>query len=153
MDNIFDKLVSMVDEFDLATMFPSLDSVVGWAVAIARIFLLAAPVAMLILGLRYRYAPAEKANYSTGYRFFYGMGSTRAWQYTQRLAGVIWTILGAALSVLLLIISLFFGLMDPMTMAGVVIWCMVIELGLVAGSCVYINMQVKKKYDKDGNER
>ena len=153
MGNIIDKLVSLVDEFDLAAVFPELDSVIGWAVTIARIFVLAAPLTMLILGLRYRYLPPKEANYETGYRFLFGMNSPRAWQYTQQLAGGIWTLLGGGMLVVVLILSLFFGGMEPMNMASTALWCVGLELVLIVVSCIMINHNVKKKFDKDGNLR
>ena len=153
MGDLIDKLVALVDNFDLSSVFPAMDTVIGWAVFFARICVLAAPVVMLILGLRYRYTPAAQANYETGYRFFFGMGSKAAWQYTQRLAGVIWTLLGGGLALIMLILSLFFGGMNPMSMATTVLWCIGIQLVLIAGSCVVINVQVSKKFNKDGSVR
>ena len=153
MGDFIDKLVGLVDEFDLASVFPPMDTVVGWATFFGWLCMLAAPVTMLILGLRYRYSPAEKANYETGYRFFFGMGSSAAWRYTQRLAGVVWTLLGGGLLVIMLLICLFFGMMNPMTMATVILWCVGIQLVLMIGSCVAINILVSKQFDKDGKPR
>lgn len=153
MGNLIDSLVTMVDDFDLASVFPALDTVVGWAVFLARICILVAPVVMLVLGLRYRYMPPAEANHNAGYRFFFGMGSDAAWQYTQRLAGIIWTLLGGGLAVIMLILCLFLGAMSPMAMASTVLWCVGIQLVLMAGSCVAINVMVSKKFDKNGKVR
>ena len=153
MGNLIDSLVALVDDFDLASVFPALDTVVGWVVFLARICILAAPVVMLVLGLRYRFMPPAEANHNAGYRFFFGMGSDAAWQYTQRLAGIIWTLLGGGLVAIMLILSLFLGGMNPMTMASTVLWCVGIQLVLIAGSCIAINVVVSKKFDKNGNTR
>ena len=153
MENIIDQLVALVDNFDLAALFPKMDSVIGWAAAVARLCILAAPLIMLGLGLWYRFAPPKKANHAVGYRFYYGMGSQQAWRYTQQLAGRIWTILGGALAVIMLIISLFFGAMDAMDMASTAVACIIWEVVLIVASCVAINVLVSKKFDKDGNPR
>lgn len=148
MGNIIDNLVSLVDEVDIATLFPPLDSVIGWAVAIARLFVLAAPLTMLILGLCYRYLPPKEANYETGYRFYFGMKNPETWQFTQHFAGVVWTLLGGIMLAIVLILSLFFGTMQPMAMANTALWCVGIELVLILVSCYVINNKVKKKFGK-----
>lgn len=153
MGNFIDQVVALVDEFDLASIFPPMDTVIGWVTLLAWLCTLAAPVTMLILGLRYRYAPPEKANYNSGYRFFFGMGSPEAWKYTQQLAGVVWTLLGGGLVVIALILCLFFGIMNPMTMVTTVLWCVVIQLVLIVASCVVINKKVADRFDKDGRPK
>ena len=153
MGSFIDQVVALVDEFDLASVFPPMDTVIGWVTLLAWLCALAAPVVMLILGLRYRYAPAEKANYKSGYRFFLAMGSPEAWHYTQRLAGIVWTLLGGAMAAIMLIICLFFGLMNPMTMVSVVLWSVGIQLLLIVASCVVINKMVADHYAQDGNPK
>ena len=144
--SIIEKLVGLVDSFDLATVFPALDSVLGWAVVLARIFVLAAPVTMLVLGLRYRYLPPKEANYEKGYRFRFAMKNPDAWSFTQQTAGVIWTLLGGGMLAVVLILSLFFGMMKPMAMANMALWCVILEVVLIVLSCFLINSKVKKKF-------
>ncbi len=146
--SIIDKLVAAVDAFDLASVFPALDSVLGWAVAIARICVLAAPVTLLILGLRYRYMPSKEINYESGYRFRFAMNNPRAWEFTQQTAGVVWTLLGGGMLAIVLILSLFFGIMKPMAMANTALWCVIFEVVLIVFSCFVINSKVKKKFSK-----
>lgn len=153
MGNFIDQVVALVDEFNLASVFPAMDTVIGWVTLLAWLCALAAPVTMLILGLRYRYAPPEKANYKSGYRFFYGMGSPEAWKYTQQLAGVVWTLLGGGMAAIMLLLCLFFGLMNPITMVSVVLWSVAIQLVLIIASCVVINKKVADRFDKDGNAK
>lgn len=153
MGNIIDQVVALVDDFELASIFPALDTVIGWVTLFAWLCALAAPVTMLVLGLRYRYSPPEKANYRSGYRFFFGMGSQEAWKYTQQLAGVVWTLLGGGMTVIMLIVCLFFGLMNPVTMVSVVLWSVGIQLVLIVTGCVVINKKVADRFDKDGNPK
>lgn len=153
MGNLIDKLVALVDNIDLASLFPAMDTVVGWITLIARICILAAPLVMLVLGLRYRFMPPAEANYKAGYRFFFGMGSDTAWRYTQRLAGIVWTVLGAVMALGMLVVCLFFGGMDPVKMVKTVLVCLGVQLVLIAGSCLVINAVVGRKFHKDGTPR
>lgn len=153
MGDLIDKLVTLVDDIDLASLFPAMDTVLGWTTLIARICILAAPLVMLVLGLRYRFLPPAEANYKTGYRFFFGMGSDHAWLYTQRLAGIVWTVLGAVMTLAMLVAGLLFGKMDPMAAANAVLICVGIQLALIVVSCLVINIVVSVKFDKDGNPR
>ena len=73
-----DKLAEDVAEFDVLKFLPKLDTVLGWVDLIARVAILAAPVAILILGLMYYLKPPEEANHQFGYRFYWGMGSIQA---------------------------------------------------------------------------
>jgi len=150
---LIDDLVKLVDEFDPAALMPDLNSVVGWIEAAARLFVMVAPLILLGLGLWYLFAPPKEANHVAGYRFYFGMGSVEAWQYTQRLAGLGWTGLGAVLTLIMGIISLTFHGKDPAAMIGTALGCVICELVLIAGCCVAIDVLVGLRYDKDGNRR
>lgn len=148
-----DQLAEDVAEFDVLKFLPKLDSVLGWVDLIARVAVLAAPVAILILGLMYYLSPPKEANHQFGYRFYWGMGSVQAWQFTQRLAGTVWTVLGGVLTAIMLIISLIFGGLNTMDMANTAMVCVVWELVLIGLSCVFINVVVAKRYDRKGEVR
>lgn len=151
--SLIDDLVKLVDEVDPAALMPDLNSVVGWVEAAARLFVLAAPLILLGLGLWYLLAPPKEANHVAGYRFYFGMGSVEAWQYTQRLAGFGWTGLGGLLTLIMGIISLTFHGKDPVSMIGTAVGCVIWELVLIAICCVVIDVLVGLRYDKNGNRR
>lgn len=50
----------------------------------------AGPVLFLLMGAYYLYLAPKEANHKAGYRTFFGMGSVNAWNYTQKIAGMVW---------------------------------------------------------------
>jgi len=137
-------------ELNLEALIPDLSTVMGWIELAFRVAVMAGPILLLGFGLMYLLAPPKEANFSVGYRFWRGMASLEAWTYTQRIAGLVWTVLGAALTVILSIVCAFFRGMGPMNMAWAAVICIVIELVLVAAACIAINVKVSQKFDKDG---
>lgn len=138
------------NELNLGALVPSIGTVVGLIEFVLWLLVLAGPLMLLGFGLLYRYRPPAEANYSLGYRFWWGMASLEAWRYTQRLAGIIWTILGGALTVIMLVVCIILQCNDTMTLAIGAAICVGIELLLTAAACITINVLVMKKYDKDG---
>ena len=93
-----DFLKSFISDFDLMSILPDLADVMEWIVKGVNIALIIGPVLLAILGLWYLLLPTREANHFVGYRFFWGMGSVKSWKFTQRLAGLVWIILGAYLA-------------------------------------------------------
>ena len=148
-----DKLAQLVTDFDMANFIPELDSVIGWVKFSAQLAVLAGPLLLLILGAVYYFIPPKEANHSLGYRFYWGMGSVEAWQFTQKIAGISWMGLGLVLTVIMLLISGGYrGMETPAIVesAGV---CLVWELVLIALLCIAIDVVVALRFDKDGNVR
>lgn len=148
-----DKLAEDVAEFDVVKFLPKLDSVIGLIELAAKLAVLAGPVLILVLGLIYYFSPPKEANHKFGYRFYWGMGSVEAWQFTQRLAGVVWSGLGAVLTLIMLLISIGFRGLDGLEMAGAALSCVLWELALIGVACIAINVIVGLRFDKEGNVR
>lgn len=144
---------SAASEMNLGALLPSLETFLGWIELILRIVVMAGPLLLLGFGLLYLLAPPKEANYGIGYRFWRGMSSLEAWTYTQRLAGVVWSILGGVLTVVMAIICSFFRSMDTADMAIWALVCVLCELLIAGVACVIINLTVMRKYDKDGYAR
>ena len=140
-------------ELNLGALLPNIGTVVGLIELLLWLAILAGPLTMLGFGLLYRYKPPKEANYGIGYRFWWGMASLDAWKYTQRLAGIIWTLLGGALSVIMLIVCIILQVQGTMTLAVGAVICLLCELVLVAAACITINIIVMRKFDKEGYSR
>lgn len=148
-----DDILSLLQDFDLAKFLPAPESFVRDVELFMRVAVMAGPLVLLGLGLWYYLAPPKEANYSVGFRTYWGMGSVEAWQFTQKLAGMYYSVLGTALTVIMSLICNGFRAMNPMTMANVAIICVVIECILILGIWAYIKVKVKKTFDKEGNRR
>ena len=148
-----DKLAELITEFDMENFMPNLDSVIGWVELLARIAVMAGPLLVLIFGLIYFFIPPKEANHSLGYRFYWGMGSIRAWRFTQKIAGLAWMAIGLLLSIIMFIVCNAFRGMDTPQLLSAAITCLFWELGVIAVVCIAIDVVVLLRYDRKGNVR
>lgn len=146
----FEALKVLFEDFDVAAFLPELETAIGWIEMILRIAVMAGPLLLLLFGLIYLLVPPKEANYALGYRFWWGMASLEAWQYTQKIAGRVWSAMGVGLTVILAFICNAFRRMDPMVMVWTAFGCLIAELVLIGGAGIAINAVVMKRYDRDG---
>ena len=140
-------------DFDIGSMLPSLESLLGKLDLLLRILVMAGPLALLGLGLYYFLAPPQEANHSAGYRFRYGMSKVKVWRFMQKLAGMVYSGVGLVLTIVMALICVGFGNMQAMDMVWSAVWCIVWELGIVAIATAAINITVIALYDSEGNSR
>ena len=144
---------ALMDGFDPASLLPNLDSTLDKLLPIARIAVMVGPVAMLIMGLVYLFLSPKEANYYLGYRCYYGMGSVEAWQFTQRLAGIVWGALGLVMSIVMLVISSGFGQLETMALLWRAVYCAAAEGILALAAWIGVNATVTARFDKRGDLR
>ncbi len=149
----FEDIKVLMDNFDPAALLPDLGTVVGKVEFLARLAVVAGPIVLLIMGVLYFLAAPKEANYHFGYRCYFGMGSVEAWRFTQRLAGLVWAALGLVLTIVMLVISTGFKGQPIMDTIGSGLTCLLWQLGLVALSCLAINLAVLVRYDRNGYRR
>lgn len=143
----------LMDNFDPASLLPDLTNVVGVVELIVRVAMLAGPVVLLVMGLLYFLVSPKEANYHFGYRCFYGMGSVQAWQFCQKLAGIVWAALGLILTVTMLLLSGGLSAMPIMDAIVFGIRCLVWEIGIAVVSILAINLVLAIRYDRRGERR
>ena len=148
-----DDLKTLMDEFEPGTLLPELDTVLGKLEFVLRIAVMIGPIVLLALGLAYFFLSPKEANHYFGYRCYFGMGSVDAWRFTQRLAGIVWGVLGLGLTVVMLLTSGGFRGMEMMPMVERAVGCVLWEAGLVLASWVTINIIVMLRFDAKGNLR
>ena len=141
---------SAANEMNLGALLPSIGFVLVMLRLAAGLLILAGPLTMLAFGLLYTYKPPKEANYSLGYRCWWGMASLESWTYTQKVAGKIFMYLGAGLSALMLIMCIVLLFLDMMAVMIAATVCLGLELLLLCAACVVINVLVIRKFDKDG---
>ena len=148
-----EDLKSLMDAFDPASLLPELTNVLDVIIKAVRLATLVGPVVLLVFGLGYLIFAPKEANYYFGYRCTFGMGSVEAWRFTQRLAGIVWSVLGLALTVSMAVLTgdlLEMEVYDAIWEAvKYVLW----EVGLVAVACIVINTVVMTKFTFDGDYR
>ena len=146
-------MLTGTEDFDFSGLIPPLDTVMGWIELALRVAVMAGPLLMLGFGLLFLLAPPKEANYGVGFRCWWGMASLESWQFTQRIAGMVWAGLGAVLTIVMALIGNGFRDMDPVDMAQRAGICVICELVLVVIAWVAINVIVIKNFDKDGYRR
>jgi uncharacterized membrane protein len=134
-------------------LIPSLDSLLGKLDLLSRILVMAGPLALLGLGLYYFLLPPKEANHSAGYRFRYGMRKIKVWLFMQRIAGMVYSLVGLVLTIVMAIICIRFGSMGAEEMLWSAVKCILWELGVIAVATLGINVTVVVFYDSEGNSR
>ena len=147
------KITELMDNLDLSKFVPELGnlmdksrSIAGWAVMIG-------PLLLLILGLIYYFKAPKEANHKFGFRTYFGMGSVEAWQYTQRLAGLVLGGLGIVLTVVMGIVCLTFGGKDTLQLLDTAAVCLIWEVALTFAAWLAVSICAAVRYDKEGNRR
>lgn len=153
IDSLKETLKSLMNNFDLADYMPQLDTLDGKVELLLRVAVMVGPLVLLGMGLVYFLAAPGEANYHLGYRCYYGMGSVEAWQFTQRLAGIVWSVLGLVLTVVMALIVGGYRDMQMDAMISSAVKCLLWELGLTAVSVLGINVTAMVLFDARGRRR
>ena len=148
-----DFIKSLLSDFDISSLLPKLDSLLSKVELLARIVVMAGPVILLVLGLWYLLLPPKEANYAVGYRFFWGMSSVESWQFTQLVAGIVWSVLGMMLSLVMYLLSGGFRNKPLMDIVWKCVEYVFWEMGLLAVSCLIINLTVVFTFNSKGDRR
>lgn len=148
-----ESLKEIMDAFDPAALLPQLDTVFGKVELVCRIAVMVGPIVLLLMGLVYLFLTPKEANHYIGYRCYYGMGSVQAWRFTQRLAGLVFGVLGLVLTVTMLLITNGFSGMEVMDMVWKAVTCLIWETVLTVIATLAINLTALFKFDRNGEFR
>lgn len=148
-----DTVKHLLDGVDPATLLPDVSTVVGKVQLVCTLAILVAPLVMLVLGIAYLFFAPKEANYYFGYRTAFGMGSVSAWRRTQRLAGLVFSILGLLLTVVMLLVSLTLPSRAPMDMVWLAVKCLLWQGALALLSKATINGLTMLHYNYRGTKR
>ena len=136
-----------------APVVPDAGTLLDKVVPIVKILVIAGPVIMLILGLLYLFAAPKEANHHFGYRCYFGMGSEHAWRFTQRIAGITWVVLGAVMTLAMLIVTARFPGQDLLEMLTTAVICVVVEALVLLLASLVIRTIVAARYNRHGDRR
>ena len=123
-----ETITGLLDGFDFTKFLPKLGQLISslrfWTVVLMYV----GPLMLLGVGLWYYLRPEPEPNNKRGFRIRAAMGSLEAWQFTQKLAGVIWTLVGGASAAISILISLLcIGASTMSLVSAAVIWVSLAE--------------------------
>ena len=147
------EIITKLFDVDFAAFVPELPVLLGFVRGFLVLALLAGPIAMVVLGALYLFKPTPEANYRFGFRTYFGMGSVEAWRFAQKMAGLVYGVLGVLLLIAMLIVMLFFIGKDLMQIAGICLVVLPIQAVLVLIARSVVAILAGKYFDKDGNRR
>ena len=153
MNFSIDSIKEMMDGFDPAALLPQIDSIVDWVKLICRLAVMVGPIVLVLAGLSYLLLAPKEANYYFGYRTAFGMGSVAAWRHTQKVAGWMFAGVGLVLTVIMLMVCVTFGGLEPMTAVWRAAQCMIAEAVIALIVVLSINSVAAFTYDYKGNKR
>lgn len=148
-----ENIKDMMDGMDLGALFPPIHSILDLVPVLVRLSLLAGPFVLLGLGLYYFLGAPKEANYRSGYRCHWGMGSVEAWAFTQKLAGSVFSLVGLALVIAMAILAASLAqrsLMDQLLQSLVYL---AVQAGVILVLRLGVNLTVALRYDAKGNRR
>ncbi len=147
------SIKDMMDAFDPAALLPDLQEIFGSLAQVCRVAVMIGPIVLLALGLAYLFLSPREANHYFGYRCYFGMGSVNAWRFTQRMAGVVLTVLGLSLSIVMFTLSAGFASMDVTQMVWKALECLIWQAALAFLANLSINLTAAFRFDRKGEYR
>lgn len=153
MELDMDFLKTLISDFDLMAMLPDLADLMDWIVKGVNVALIIGPVVLAVMGLWYLLLPSREANHVVGYRFFWGMGSVKSWKFTQRLAGLVWLIMGVRMAREAYERSAQLEALETIELMYTAIETIISQVGTVIISCVIINAVIFLLFNFKGNYR
>jgi uncharacterized membrane protein len=145
-------LTSLFRDFDIAEYLPTIDTLFGKMSSWCWLFIMIAPVLLLLFGLKFFFLPAKTPE-GIGFRNYFVTGTNESWQFAQRIAGLSWMVVGGLLVIVGLIMGTFLGAMEPIKMMTTVIVYLCVQLVLVILLYIAVIAVTLKFYDRNGNPR
>ncbi|MBR2048900.1 MAG: SdpI family protein [Oscillospiraceae bacterium] len=150
---MIDFVKSLLTDFDPTALLPDLGALFSHLELVLRIAVLIGPLCLLGFGLCYLLIPAPEANHTYGYRFYWGMSSVEVWQFTQRLAGLVWTGMGLVMTIVMAVLCNGYRdlAQDAMLYSALTAICW--EIGLIVASILVIDIIILVLFDRKGYRR
>ena len=123
-----DGLFTALKEFDFETMLPEIGAYVVGLKVLAWVLLMAAPVVLLVLGIRYSQKPAFDPNKTWAFSDKYTSSDRDLWDKAHALAGKSWKSLGGIFTAVGVLCGVLFFLIDPLYAAMIAVVLLIVEL-------------------------
>ena len=147
------RFITGLFEMDFTGFVPELGGFMVTVKLLMVLAMLAGPILLVTFGLLYMFKPKKYANYRFGFRTYFGMGSTEAWQYTQRIAGLAYTIVGGVLFVAMIVVFCFFGKRDLLQNVTTAAICLGVQALALLITRIVISILASVYFDGFGDRR
>ena len=148
-----ENIKQLMDNLDISALLPDIMDMMNTIVLIARIAMFAVPLLLLGFGLYYFLSAPKEANFTAGYRCYWGTGSEEAWRFTQKLAGILWMLAGLAMMLGCALLNGSFYRLELTDMLWQIVWCLLYQGGIVLVLRLVIYVIVMFRFDRKGNRR
>ena len=149
-----DKIMDLMNNLgNLEKFVPKLDTLMGWVQWLISLSVRVGPVCILVLGLIYLFIPPKEANRIAGYRTYFGMGSILAWRFTQRVAGVLMSVMGLVLAIIAFVTVAKFRGMDTNEMTNLAFRCIKGQLISMLILWIFMFVLTAVMFDRHGYRR
>ncbi len=143
----------LLNGVDFAALLPNIQDIIAVLAPTVQVLVVAGSFVMLAFGLYCLMIAPKEATYLAGYRFRWGMASLDAWRFMQRVAGVVFSVLGMLSAIYMALFTRHLEdlpLMELMTQSCIYI---AMQAGLALIGCAVTNFLVICRYDRKGNRR
>ena len=111
------------------------------------------PLLLIVIGKIYEKYPSKEPNIAIGFRTKLSMMNKETWDYAQRLFPKVWISLGRIMLPLSLIILFLLYSEDKDYTGNLVLILMLVQVVLMLGSILYVNLKLKKAFNSDGSRK
>ena len=140
-------------DLDFGALLPEAETLLSLARFGVSMSVIVGPLALVVLGLLYLLRPTKEANYKFGFRTYFGMGSQEAWVFTQKIAGLLFSVVGGVLLLVMLVVATNFIKQDILVAAETAITCLLCQLGVVLMIWFTVAVFAGVYFDQDGRRR
>lgn len=146
-------LSSFLQGFELEKLLPSMPTYLGGFIFWMFFLILLGPLVMLGFGALYRYKPTQEINHKMGFRLNRKITAQNVWDYTQRLAGTAYLLVGGAMAGAFALVGIALAIINTYALVVGTLVMVIIEAVLIAGLWLGINLVVSDIFDDNGNVR
>ena len=111
------------------------------------------PLLLIVIGKIFDKYPIKEPNIAIGFRTKLSMMNKETWDYAQRLFPKAWISLGRIMLPLSLIILFLLYSEDKDYTGNLVLILMLVQVVLMLGSILYVNLKLKAAFNSDGSRK
>lgn len=111
------------------------------------------PLFLIVIGKIFEKYPSKEPNIAIGFRTKLSMMNKETWDCAQKLFPKVWISLGRIILPLSLIILFLLYSEDKDYTGNLALILMLVQVVLMLGSILYVNLKLKKAFNSDGSRK